>query len=243
MKKRSMSYDINGNKLTCCCCGKKDISVLPATDLDFTQKSYVCTKCSTALQKKQDYASTHNGTAKISSKGQNLVEFTCTKGHTWTVNLHRPYKNWCSTCIKLNREENKRKYRKQSNRMNKEKADRQKKLFNEEMSQYLSDSQSDTSSYSGNFEDLFSSILPLAKAKADAYMNQPPASSPCTYEQALAVYKVLELDASRVQFILSGMSADSKKVGFKKLALSLHPDKNRHPLSKEAFQKASELFK
>lgn len=73
-------------------------------------------------------------------------------------------------------------------------------------------------------------------------MNTLEAPTQCTFEQAIAVYKVLEIDENRVKFILSGMNADSKKSGYKKLAVALHPDKNRHPLSKEAFQKASELF-
>jgi hypothetical protein len=241
-KKRSMSYEISSNKLECSCCEKTDISMLPLKELSHSDKYHLCTKCSSALQKKQDYASIKNGTAKLSEKKQNLVEFTCSKGHSWTVNIHRGYKNWCSACIRQAKEEQKKHYRNQRSKVNQENANRQKKLFEDAKTHYLANSQAEASNQLSNFEDLFTPDLPVAKVKAEAYFVQPDASPSCTYEQVLCVYKILELDADRVQFILKGMSADSKKVGFKKLALTLHPDKNRHPLSNEAFLKASELF-
>lgn len=241
LKKRSMSYDLNGNQCVCGCCGKKDISVLPVQTPNAFNKSYLCAKCSSALKKKQDYAAANDGTAKISEKAPNLVEFTCEKGHSWTVNIHRVYKSWCATCRKLLREEKRRNFKQQSSKVDKENADKQEKLFSEAKSHSIVDSQTEAPLFLGNFDDLFTPILPLAKAKADSFVNQS-SPSPCTYEHALCVYKVLELDESRVQYILKGMSADSKRAGYKKLAIALHPDKNRHPLSKEAFQKASELF-
>lgn len=236
-----MSYDINNNKLVCKSCGNQEFSVLPFKEPTESKQSHLCTKCSSALSKKQDYASNKGGVAKISEKRSNSVEFTCEKGHSWTVNLHRGYKNWCSTCIKLAKEELKQEYKRQSSKVNQENADRQKILFDSAKIQYVQ-SQSEMSPKNMSFDDLFESIVPVAKAKADAYLSQPDASPSCTYEQILSVYKILELDATRAKFILKGMSVDSKKVGYKKLALSLHPDKNRHPLSNEAFLKASELF-
>jgi hypothetical protein len=242
LKKRSMSYDVRGNTFICGCCKKQDTSVLSITEPSTTPMFHLCTRCSSALNKKQDYAHTKNGTAEISEQNPNLVKFTCEKGHTWTVNIHRGYKNWCSSCIKLAKEEKKKMYKRQSSKINKDLADKQKKLFGEAMSQYLS-SEEEGPTQNGNFDDLFVSILPIAKAKAEAFMGQPPSSKSCTLKQTMSVYKVLELDEARVRFILSGMNSNSIKVGYKKLALALHPDKNRHPLSKEAFQKASELFK
>jgi len=237
---------INGNQVTCKCCNQLDYSTLPIRGTSDSSQLYLCAKCSSALEKKQDYASTHNGTACISDKGLNLVEFTCHQGHSWTVNIHRGYKNWCSTCIKLAKEEQKKKYKSKRNIRNKKNAQKQKKVFEDAKTRCLANSQVELSSQFGSVEELFSSennsFFPEAKIKAEAYFDQPEASKTCTFEQALCVYKVLEIDADRVRFILSGMSPDSKKVGYKKLVLNLHPDKNRHPLSNEAFLKASELF-
>lgn len=242
-KVRSMSHDVSSQRLTCYCCGK-EIGPPPYDRLTSDLMFSLCTRCSSALDKKQSYARTHNGTARVSPKSRNLVEFTCEKGHSWTVNINRTYKDWCSTCRKLQKEERKRQFKKKSQEYDRVKADRQKKIFDEAHDKAVEHSKLEATLQSGNydFEDLFSSILPLAKDKADNFMSQEFTSALCTYEQALAVYKMLELDVNRVKFILEGINADSKKNGYKKLAMTLHPDKNRHPLSHEAFIKASELL-
>lgn len=241
-KARTMSYDVAGNRVTCHCCGKSEYSVLPAGDLKTHSLTHLCAKCSSALDKKQAYARTFNGSAQISDQDKNLVEYSCELGHTWTVNIHRAYKSWCSTCRKLLREEKKQRFREQSSFIRKENEKRQKEMFSE--AQSLSESESschESASSAYTFEDLFQSILPVAEAKAKDFAS-PDSESPCTYEQSLIVYKVQELDETRAKFILDRMSKSSKKQGYKKLAIALHPDKNRHPLSKEAFQKASELL-
>lgn len=133
------SYDTSSPKFPCECCGKSDISVTEFTSKNSSETFHLCTRCSSALQKKQDYASTFNGTAKISDKGPNIVEYTCEKGHSWTVNIHRAYKSWCSTCRKIFREERKQHFRRQSSQIRKENADRQKELFNEAQNQYFAD--------------------------------------------------------------------------------------------------------
>lgn len=192
VKKRSMSYDLNANKVCCKCCGKSDLSVLSSPTPSCSEGVHLCSKCSSALSKKQDYASTKNGTAKVSDKGPNLVEFTCRKGHSWTVNIHRGYKNWCSSCLRMAKEKQKQQYKRKRSEANKENADKQKKLFEDAKSQV---SKQTEVPHLESFEDLFASVLPTAKAKADAFFAQPDVSGSCTYEQALCVYKILELDA------------------------------------------------
>lgn len=62
------------------------------------------------------------------------------------------------------------------------------------------------------------------------------------YKEAMIVYQFLEVDVDQAARVLDQFDDKEKKKGFKKLALVLHPDKNQHPLSKEAFQKASIIF-
>jgi DnaJ-class molecular chaperone len=62
------------------------------------------------------------------------------------------------------------------------------------------------------------------------------------YKESFIVYQFLQVDADLAAKILAQFSDKEKKSGFKKLALVLHPDKNQHPLSKDAFQKASSIF-
>lgn len=77
-----------------------------------------------------------------------------------------------------------------------------------------------------------------AKAKAEEFCGQSIIK--LSLEDALSVYKVLLLEPS----MMSELKVDASVIrsGFRGLALSLHPDKNRHPISTEAFQNASELF-
>lgn len=61
-------------------------------------------------------------------------------------------------------------------------------------------------------------------------------------KEALIVYQFLEINVERAINTLKLISDKEKRSGFKKVALVLHPDKNKHPQSKEAFQKALNIF-
>ena len=62
------------------------------------------------------------------------------------------------------------------------------------------------------------------------------------YKEALIVYQFLEINVERAINTLKLISDKEKRSGFKKVALVLHPDKNKHPQSKDAFQKALNIF-
>lgn len=62
------------------------------------------------------------------------------------------------------------------------------------------------------------------------------------YKEALIVYQFLEINVERALNTLKLINDKEKRSGFKKVALVLHPDKNKHPQSKEAFQKALNIF-
>lgn len=62
------------------------------------------------------------------------------------------------------------------------------------------------------------------------------------YKEALIVYQFLEINVERALNTLKLINDKEKRSGFKKVALVLHPDKNKHPQSKEAFQKALSIF-
>ena len=58
----------------------------------------------------------------------------------------------------------------------------------------------------------------------------------CDLENMSRLYLVLDLSLEDVRELIFADEESSRKV-FKQWALSLHPDKNSHPLAKEAFQK------
>jgi len=62
------------------------------------------------------------------------------------------------------------------------------------------------------------------------------------HKEAFIVYQFLEIDTKRAISTLRLMNSKEKRAGFLKVALVLHPDKNNHPQSKEAFQKALFIF-
>jgi hypothetical protein len=62
------------------------------------------------------------------------------------------------------------------------------------------------------------------------------------YKEAFIVYQFLEANLEKTQDILKCFNPKEKNSGFKKVALVLHPDKNKHPKAKDAFQKAMEIF-
>jgi hypothetical protein len=162
------------------------------------------------------------------------VEYTCARAHQWTVTLSKACKSWCATCRKMNKAIKKQQLRELSERIERENVERQQNLFAEAKLKYHQSCFIQVS----DFESIFVSVIEEAKEKAVSYASESELN--VTVEESLAVFKMLLLDPASFE----AMMIDSKvlKSGFKRLALALHPDKNKHPLSKEAFQKASELF-
>lgn len=78
------------------------------------------------------------------------------------------------------------------------------------------------------------------KLLASKYLSQEKRD--WLHKEALIVYQFLEVNLEKAKQILDCFSYKEKKSGFKKLALVLHPDKNQHPKSKDAFQKAMQIF-
>ena len=89
------------------------------------------------------------------------------------------------------------------------------------------------------FSDLFAPVRANASYKAQVFIKANPEI--CSLDNAVAVYEVLMLpeDAKQRLYLIGD---DERKVGLKKLRVSLHPDKNAHPQAKEAFQRASQIF-
>jgi hypothetical protein len=84
---------------------------------------------------------------------------------------------------------------------------------------------------------------------AKQYLKQAKLLDPetlLTFDQCFLAYKFAQTSAD---VILAGMQnlAQSQSINaltafYRKLALQLHPDKNCHPIAKEAFQAVTEAF-
>ena len=92
-------------------------------------------------------------------------------------------------------------------------------------------------------EDLFCAVDADAKVRAAEFYNaQVDAPEACTFEDALIVYKVMGATDESLKGNVRRMGVKNARTVYKKLAVSLHPDKNAHPQAKDAFQRISCIF-
>ena len=75
-----------------------------------------------------------------------------------------------------------------------------------------------------------------ASHQARQFLNNNPDSN-CSLSQATFVYKLLDSSKRAIHEHFRRMPIDKAKKEYRKVVRQVHPDKNGHPLSKEAFQK------
>ena len=89
-----------------------------------------------------------------------------------------------------------------------------------------------------NYNRLENEINSKAKAQASEFMKiRKLENQSLTFDKVFVVCKFLETPLKMVVEGLESKSRDEIKKYYKQIAMSLHPDKNSHPKSKEAFQK------
>jgi len=82
----------------------------------------------------------------------------------------------------------------------------------------------------------------LARKMATKFTSEAGLKGSCTYEESFIVYKILlSSEYNLLQHLLNAPKHIATST-YRKLALLLHPDKNKHPQANEAFQKLTDLF-
>mmetsp|Transcript_19015 Transcript_19015/g.19005 ORF Transcript_19015/g.19005 Transcript_19015/m.19005 type:complete len:86 (+) Transcript_19015:331-588(+) len=75
------------------------------------------------------------------------------------------------------------------------------------------------------------------------YMTSEKYNGECTYDQTFSVYKILNASEEFIKVkYLSEEKKEQLASTFRQLARVLHPDKNKHPLAREAFLKVSNTY-
>ena len=74
-------------------------------------------------------------------------------------------------------------------------------------------------------------------------MAQKSFDGKMTYEQIISVFKMLLIPKEILQKYLFALNSNVLKSEFRKMALQIHPDKNKHPKAALAFQKINSIYR
>ena len=216
-----------------------------------------CKKCNKKYAKCLEHAASHNGKVK-NSRYQETITFECDKGHEWEIKYCKyMFTKWCPQCDKVKREEKKKTLEEESEKIRKENAAEQDakleearlKMIEEERERYLH--------YQAWFyqwpQQLMypgissaacltdESVNALAKEWTIKYLKEN--NGDAAFDDIFLMYKVLI--TSNEMLLAKMMLVPKAELSsfYRKFAVRLHPDKNKHPKSNEAFQKLTECYK
>ena len=83
----------------------------------------------------------------------------------------------------------------------------------------------------------------IAEEMARRYLENVLAKDPVTIEQIYCVYKIMYASESSIRNkYFRNRSKDEATSSYRQLARMLHPDKNKHTMSPEAFLKISSIY-
>ena len=135
----------------------------------------------------------------------------------------------CQACKRAERQSQKEQAQKEEEQRTRFLREKQEKLFTQARQQFPAGS----SSQSPEQE-----ITQRAKEMADDFLSE---HSDCSYNQTFEVYKYIETPLQSIVHNISQCEQNPKKF-YRQVVKVLHPDKNKHPLAKEAFQKLQKAF-
>lgn len=195
-----------------------------------------CSKCRNLLDRAKNYAACFEGTCKTTIY-QILLEFECKNGHTWKADSSRyMYQKWCKQCIIDERNEKKIKIIRDLQAEEEEQARVQEQLFAEARKKLSVES--DLSVLETEKE-----VELIAEDMAKRYLESASITDERVCEQVACTYQVICASETFIKAKYFGRKTkDQATTTFRQLARNLHPDKNCHPYSTEAFLKISGVY-
>lgn len=207
-----------------------------------------CLKCRNFLHKTVERAQEMNSTVLDSCPSKGYVEVKWVNQHTFKIAYTKNHtKTWCEQC-KIDEAT-----RKQQEFIQKEKTEEmrkqreQQKLF-EESQRYMEQQQSQRDMAFSNqqeaiyFEKLVAQVCQHAKKKMEKEMSSKDFKGEMTHTEIYNVYKILYMPDKVLLKTFSLVGKAQLNSYYRQLALLIHPDKNHHKYSQDAFTKLTNAF-
>lgn len=206
-----------------------------------------CLKCRNFLRKAEDKARSMNSTVVSSCISQGFVAVKCENNHQFELHYTRNFaKTWCEECKIEAIQKQKEIYKQNEETEQFRKQKEQQRLF-EESQKYIQQQESRSSTFQHQQEyDYYNSIMTqvsaYAKEKMERYMSLDKFKGECTHVEVFNVYKIIYMPEEILVKALWMVDQSQLKSYYRKLALILHPDKNKHELSSDAFKKLTHAY-
>eukprot|EP00826_Nyctotherus_ovalis_P044117 TRINITY_DN473_c0_g1_i14.p1 TRINITY_DN473_c0_g1~~TRINITY_DN473_c0_g1_i14.p1 ORF type:complete len:249 (+),score=54.71 TRINITY_DN473_c0_g1_i14:124-870(+) len=210
-------------------------------------KTLECKKCRNRLNKCIRFAQLNSGRVKSFNSS---ITFECEKSHQWECKYGKTlFNHWCLRCERQNRKERKRALEEEAENARQEaireqnaKLEEARRVMLEEQSNYHGlFYQWDVCLESKGLKDVL--VNKLSKELAEKYMKESECGLTVNFEDVFLLYKILYTAKEMLVAKLKIVPAKELCSFYRKYAVRLHPDKNKHPRASEAFQKFLECYK
>jgi len=216
-----------------------------------------CLKCRNFLRKAEELARDSHSTILSSSITQSFVEIKCKNQHSFHIKGQRIPKIWWNQCKLQETAQKEATCKERELTEEQRKQQEQQRLF-AESHQYMKQKEANqprlftSHQEAALFENTTRQVCAYAKRKMEYEMSSDSFKGEMTHVEIYNVYKYIYMPFDvLVKFFLMSyfettqtMQIDGSLLSshYKKLALILHPDKNKHKYAKDAFQKLSQAY-
>ena len=217
-----------------------------------------CVRCDRNVKRLIETARSKGGKVLLPRQSTSplQVELECERGHRWSVDLCQRQAQvstkWCAVCKRLSREEERSKRETENKKIEQEYLNLQQEMLRQARFRMQQDAYPAGVGSGASMREevmrrgLEQGIQDHARRKTLEYMSSVQYDGTCSYEDVLVVYRIIltaEQTEVQAQKLFLAMSTTAEPAtGFRKLALLVHPDKNRHPLANKAFQLLKSAF-
>mmetsp|Transcript_17357 Transcript_17357/g.19442 ORF Transcript_17357/g.19442 Transcript_17357/m.19442 type:complete len:247 (-) Transcript_17357:65-805(-) len=202
-----------------------------------------CLKCRNFISKTLERANEANSTVIDSCLSKSQIEIKCKNQHKFTVNYTKNHsKTWCEKCKNQEMQKKQKEYIDSQKMEDERKFKEQQRLFQESQRHVQEEQQRRNTAFSTQeeayyYEQTMKQISAYALKKTEKEMSSSSFKGDANSVEIYNVYKVMYLPFDVLVKSILMIDKSQLNSNYRQLALILHPDKNKHKLSKDAFTK------